>query len=122
VSRTAGLISIAVFGVVMTGVFAGKFNANLQPLDLPPEARAALLAQTSRLATISIPEQLNDETKLAVRHAIEDSFISGFRVVILIASALALMSALFALLLIEGRTRPVKKAASAARPALKKAA
>jgi EmrB/QacA subfamily drug resistance transporter len=105
-SRAAGLISIAVFGVVMTGVFARSLNARLRPLDIPPETRAALESQASRLATIAIPEQLNDATRQAVKHAVEASFISGFRVVILLAAALALASALFALLLIEGRARP----------------
>jgi EmrB/QacA subfamily drug resistance transporter len=108
VSRTAGLISVAVFGVVMTGVFARDFNARLLPLNLPAEAHAALGTQASRLATVSIPEQLNDETKQAVRRAVEESFVGGFRVVVLICAALALVSGLCALLLIEGRARPDK--------------
>ena len=101
VSRTAGLISIAVFGIVMTGAFARNFDARLQPLELPTETRAALKAQASSLAAISLPEQLKDETKLAIKHAIEESFVSGFRVVILIAAALALASGFSAWLLIE---------------------
>jgi EmrB/QacA subfamily drug resistance transporter len=105
VARTAGLISIAVFGIVMTGAFARDFQARLQSLDMPAETRAALEAQTSRLAAISIPGQLQDETTRAVERAIEESFVGGFRVVILIAAALAFTSALFARLLIEGRAR-----------------
>ena len=107
VSRTAGLISIAVLGIVMTGVFARNFNASLQSLSLPVETRAALEAQTSRLAIITIPDELKDETKQAVKRAVEESFVSGFRFVILVAAALALVSAFFAWLLIEGRARPV---------------
>jgi EmrB/QacA subfamily drug resistance transporter len=107
VSRTAGLISIAVFGIVMTGVFARDFNARLQAPELPSETRAALEAQTSRLATISIPEQLEAGTKQAIKRAVEESFVSGFRVVILMAAALALVSALFAWLLIDGKAQPV---------------
>jgi EmrB/QacA subfamily drug resistance transporter len=103
VSRTAGLISIAVFGIVMTGAFARNFNARLQTLDIPLETRAALEAQTSRIATINIPDELKGETQQAVKRGIEESFVGGFRVVILIAAALALMSAFFAWLLIEGR-------------------
>ena len=122
VSRTAGLISIAVFGIVMTGVFARNFNAKLQPVELPAETRAALEAQTSSLTTISIPELLPEETKEAVKRAVEESFVSGFRVVILIAAALALASALCALLLIEGRTRPSGASADAAALTRKKAA
>jgi MFS family permease len=105
VSRTAGLLSIAVFGIVMTGVFARDFNARIQPLEIPPETRSALEAQTSRLTTISIPEELKGEKTQALRRTVEESFVSGFRVIILIAAALALMSSLFAWLLIEGRTK-----------------
>jgi MFS family permease len=103
VSRTAGLISIAALGIVMTGAFARNFNARLQALDLPAETRAALEAQSSRLATINIPDELNVETKQAIKRAVEESFVGGFRVVILIAAALALAGGLCAWLLIEGR-------------------
>jgi EmrB/QacA subfamily drug resistance transporter len=103
VSRTAGLISIAALGIVMTGAFARNFNARLRALDLPTETRAALESQTSRLATINIPDELNGETKQAIKRAVEESFVGGFRVVVLIAAALALVSGLFAWLLIEGR-------------------
>ncbi|PYS80449.1 MAG: MFS transporter [Acidobacteria bacterium] len=106
VSRTAGLISIAVLGVVMTGVFARNFNYHLRALDIPLETRAALEEQTGRLATINIPDELKGETKQALKRAVEESFVSGFRVVILIAAALALASGLFAWLLIEGRAQP----------------
>jgi EmrB/QacA subfamily drug resistance transporter len=105
VSRTAGLIAIAVFGIVMTGAFTRNFNNSLQALDIPLETRAALEAQTSRLATISIPDELKGETKQAVERAVEESFVSGFRVVILIVTALALASGFFAWLLIEGRSK-----------------
>ncbi|HEX3558105.1 MAG TPA: MFS transporter [Pyrinomonadaceae bacterium] len=109
VSRTAGLISIAVLGIVMTGAFARNFKAQLRPLSLPAEARAALEAQASRLAAISIPDELQGETKQAVERAVAESFVRGFRVIILIAAALALASGLFAFLLIEGRARPVNE-------------
>jgi MFS family permease len=104
-SRTAGLVSIAVFGVVMAGVFVRNFSANLQPLDIPAETRAALEAQTGHLAIISIPEQSKVETKQAVERAVEESFVSAFRVVVLIATTLAFASALFALLLIKGKAQ-----------------
>ena len=121
VSRTAGLISIAVFGIVMTGVFARDFNARLQLLDLPAETRAALEAQTSRLAAITIPDELSGDRKEAVRRSIEGSFVSGFRVVILISAAFALMSALFAWLLIEGKPQPKSSVANTLDHARKKA-
>jgi EmrB/QacA subfamily drug resistance transporter len=109
VSRTAGLLSIAALGIVMTGTFARDFNARLRPLDLPAEARAELESQTARLAALTIPDGLKDETKQAVRRAVEESFVGGFRVVVLTAAALALAGGLSAWLLIEGRARPVNQ-------------
>ena len=121
VSRTAGLISIAVFGVVMTGVFARSFESKLQTLDVPAEARAELKVQSSRLATISIPDQITGESRSAVAQAINGSFVSGFRLVILIGAGLALLSGLFAWLLIEGKPKPKKSVANARRELKKKA-
>jgi EmrB/QacA subfamily drug resistance transporter len=102
VSRTAGLISIAVFGIVMTGAFARNFNSSLRALDLPAETRAALEAQASRLATIDVQDEVKGETRQAITRAVEESFVEGFRVVVLICAALALLSGLSAWLLIEG--------------------
>ena len=102
VARTAGLVSIAVLGIVMTGVFTRTFDASLQALSLPVEAHTELMAQKNRLAAIAIPESLAGETRQAVRRAVEESFVSGFRVVVLIAAILAFLSSLFAGLLILG--------------------
>lgn len=108
VSRTAGLISIAALGIVMTGAFARNFQARVQAIDLPAETRAALGAQTSRLTMVSPPEESNVETRQAIERAAKESFVGGFRVVILICAALTLASALSALLLIEGRAQSSK--------------
>jgi EmrB/QacA subfamily drug resistance transporter len=106
VSRTAGLVAIAALGIVMAGAFARNFDARVQSLDIPAEARSALESQTSRLATITIPEGLNDETRRAAERAVKESFVGGFRVVILIAAALALASGLVTLSMIEGKKAP----------------
>lgn len=104
VSRTAGLLAIAALGIVMTGTFARTFHARLRSTDLPAEVRAALESQTSRLAAIQIPAGLDGESQQAVGRSVEESFVGGFRVVMLIAAALALASALCAWLLIEGQS------------------
>ncbi|MFL6254893.1 MAG: MFS transporter [Pyrinomonadaceae bacterium] len=108
VSRTAGLLSIAALGIVMTGAFARDFHARVRSIDLAAETRVALEAQTSRLATIMIPDELKGEMRQAVERAVAESFVGSFRLVILIAAALALASSLCAWLLIEGRAQPVK--------------
>jgi EmrB/QacA subfamily drug resistance transporter len=105
VSRTAGLIAIAVFGVVMTAVFARDLNARLERLNLPADVRAELKAQTSRLAGISVPPQVDNQISQAVMRSVDESFVKGFRVAMLLASALALMAAVCSWLMIEGKER-----------------
>jgi hypothetical protein len=104
------------------GRLRSEFQRTSTALELPKEARAALEAQTSRLAAISIPVELKDETKGLIKRAVEESFVAGFRVVILMAASLALLSALFAWLLIEGRSGTVAEAAGVPDLGRKKAA
>ena len=89
----------------MAGVFARNFSANLQPIDYLPRP-APHRSADEPLATSPYRNSQKAETKQAVKRAVEESFVSGFRVVMLIAAALALASSLFALLLIEGKAQP----------------
>jgi predicted MFS family arabinose efflux permease len=101
VARAAGLLAIAVQGLVVLAVF----SSSLARLSLPSEARHMLIAQQSKLVGIALPAGLSPATHAALQQAISESFVTGFRVVMLIAAGLALASALSALLLIEDTTR-----------------
>ena len=57
--------------------------------------------QQSKLVGIAIPAGLSHAAQAALQQAIAESFVTGFRVVMLIAAGLALVGALSALLLIE---------------------
>lgn len=103
VSRTAGLIAVAVFGVVLLSVFEGGFTDQINALEIPSDARQQLTQQSGDLAEIKIPEKLSAEAKDGVTTAIRDSFIGGFRVVTLIAAGLGAVSAIIAWLMIPGK-------------------
>jgi hypothetical protein len=64
-----------------------------------------LIAQQSKLVGIAIPAGPSHAAHAAIQQAIAESFVTGFRVVMLIAAGLALASALSALLLIEDTSR-----------------
>ncbi len=64
-----------------------------------------LIPQHSRLVGIAIPSGLSYAAQAALQQAIAESFVTGFRVGMLIAAGLALASALSALLLIEDTPR-----------------
>jgi EmrB/QacA subfamily drug resistance transporter len=92
VSRTAGLLAIAMLGVVMLHAFASDFERRLTTIGISSDTRAALSEQRVKLAEIQPPANLNQDMRARVEDAIADSFISGFRLIMLIAAGLALLS------------------------------
>ena len=103
VARTASLVAIAVLGVVMIQVFTTNLNRRLTGANLPASVAQSLQGQSIKLAAIDIPQNLNPETRQEIRRAIDESFVSGFRWVMVIGAALAAASAVTALFWI-GRT------------------
>ena len=107
VSRTAGLIAIAVLGLVVLSVFGGSLDSNLAALggSIPHNVLQMIEAQRTLLVGIQIPTGVSSQSHAALQQAINESFVTSFRVAMLSASGLALASALSALLLIEGKKR-----------------
>lgn len=101
VSRTAGLIAIAVFGLVLIGAFSRSLERRLATLDVPPAARQAVLDQRALLAAAELPAGLDEAQQASVRETIQRSYVDGFRLVSLLNAGLALASALSAALLID---------------------
>ena len=97
VARTASLVAIAVFGVVMLQVFKTTLDHRLIKANLPSSVAQSIQTQSTRLAAIEIPQNLNAETQQLIRRAIDESFVSGFRWVMVIGAALAAASAITAL-------------------------
>ena len=103
VSRTAGLLAIAVFGIVVLSVFTSSLDSQLGTLHLSPGVQHLIDVQRIKLAGITIPTNVSGGVQVALKRAIDESFVSGFRLVALISAALALASALSAWLLVEGK-------------------
>lgn len=103
ISRTAGLGAVAAFGLVMLHAFDGSFDHRLSALHLTAETRGALDEERIELAGADLPDDLDAQTRMALQAAIKGSFVSGFRRVMAVAVVLALLSALVAGVLIQGR-------------------
>jgi EmrB/QacA subfamily drug resistance transporter len=102
-SHTAALLAIAVLGVLMFAAFSGSLDARLDALDLPDAARQQLAEEKIKLGAAEVPEGLEASTAGAVERAIDEAFVSGYRVVMLVAAGAALASGLGAALLISGK-------------------
>ena len=102
VSRTAGLLSVAVLSLVMLYSFNTRLDQQLSSLVVSPEVRQSLDNQRVKLAGAEVPNNIPVEMQVGLKRAIAESFVSSFRRVMGIAVALAVLSALSAWFLIKG--------------------
>jgi hypothetical protein len=86
--------------------FSSELDRRLATLPITAEARRSTTEQRVRLAAIELPASVNDETRVALRRVVDESFVFGFRVVMGTAIGLALAGALSAFLMIEGKPAP----------------
>ena len=105
VARTAGLIAIAVLGIVMLQAFKSGLDQRLANWKLPESTSRSLQAQSIKLAAIAVPGNQDPGTRQVIRRAIDESFVSSFRIVMAIGAALAAASAGTALALIAKTPR-----------------
>ncbi len=94
VARVAGLVAIAVFGVVLYSTFTRALDREFAALGVAPAVRAEIDAQRRMLGAARTTDPRG-------REAIERSFVAGYRSVLWIAVALALASAGTATALID---------------------
>jgi MFS family permease len=100
VSRTASLLSIAVFGIAAYQRFNQALEQRLNALGVPPEVQQLLAHERKKLAAAAVPPSVPAGLRATVRGAIESAFVDAFRLVMLLSAALALGAALCAWLLI----------------------
>ena len=104
VTRVAGLLAIAVLSIFVVHAFNNSLNSYLGALHVTPVVRQMLDAQRNKLAGADVPPEVHGRLREALGWAIAESFVAGYRLAMLIAAGLALLSALCSLLLIEGKS------------------
>ncbi len=100
VSRVAGLLAIAVLGVVMVSAFSHHLNRSLQNLAIPAAAIHDLQSNEIRLAALAVPPGLDGKMSTAIETSIQQAFVFAFRLVMLICAVLSIVSAILARLMI----------------------
>jgi EmrB/QacA subfamily drug resistance transporter len=99
VARVAGLVAIAVFGIVLVRHFDIRVNAALDGLDLSGAERAAIHDELPKLAGADVDAAVGLDRRQGVRHAIDESFVSSVRQIMISSAGLACAAAIMGLLL-----------------------
>jgi hypothetical protein len=100
VARVAGVLAIAVFGIVMVYAFRARLDRSFASLSLPSELLRQIQAQETRLAGLQVPVNVDANTRAAIQDAIRQAFVFGFRIVMAICAGLAMASAAVAWVMI----------------------
>ncbi len=102
VSRTAGVLAVAVLSLALVGAFDGALEQ--RTASLSAAARDGVLAQRSRLASIDVSGVAEAERGRA-QQAVAASFVDGFRLVMVAAAGLAVAASGCAAISLEGKRR-----------------
>src|SRR5262249_47179612 len=92
ISRTASLLAVAVFGVLMLNAFNKSLDESLRSSPILAEARAQIAGRSGDLIDLKIPDGLSGEAQALIRRAVRESFVAGFRLVAFVAAGLAAAS------------------------------
>jgi EmrB/QacA subfamily drug resistance transporter len=93
IARVAGVLAIAIFGSVMLKGFDSHLQVRLATLELPPNVVEEIHSREIELAGLEPPQGLEANTVASIRRAVFESFVSGFRVVLLCCAGLSIGSA-----------------------------
>jgi EmrB/QacA subfamily drug resistance transporter len=93
VARVAGVLAIAVLGMLMVHAFASRLNDTLVRIPLPPGILQQVQSEEIKLAGLQVPADLESGTRAVIKESIREAFAFGFRAIMLICSGLALASA-----------------------------
>ena len=103
VARVAGVLAIAVLGIVMVKSFGAHLNRSLTDLSLPPGVLDTLRSGEIRLAGLQAPAALSYAMTANIREMIATAFVFGFRIVMLSCAGLSAAGSAVAWLMIPSR-------------------
>lgn len=105
VARIAGLLAVALLGAIVLSVFKIHLNSDLTNSSLNNIQRHQIILQENKLGNISMPDNFNSQTKTIAQNVVDDSFIFGFRIAMLINAILAFIAGIIAYFTIEYRNK-----------------
>jgi EmrB/QacA subfamily drug resistance transporter len=106
IARVAGILAIAILGMVMIYTFRVRLDRTLDHLSLPSQILQELRTHESKLAGLQAPANLDPYTKIVINNSIRQAFVFGFRIIMLICAGLSLASAAVASIMLPKAGNP----------------
>lgn len=107
VARLAGVLAVAVLGIVMVNAFASHLNLALSRLALPTNLFDEIHANEIKLAGLQPPAALDPKLRAVIAGCIRDAFVFGFRIVMLICAALSIAGSATVWLTVPANQHPI---------------
>lgn len=104
-ARIAGMLAVAVLGMVAVAAFGKAVDERLDRMSLSNETRELVRAEIPKLAEAQPPRAIDDAQRDELQQVFKESFVYSFRLVSLVAAALAVASAVCGWLTIEPNRR-----------------
>lgn len=104
VARVAGLLTVALLGAIVAGIFSSNMVPQIYSSNLTNDQKEIMISRKDQLAGISIPANFDDSSKIVAQKIIDDSFIKGFKVAMLICAFFAFISSFVSFLTIKNKS------------------
>jgi EmrB/QacA subfamily drug resistance transporter len=113
VARVAGVLAIAVFGIVMVDIFGGQLQRNLPRLGLTQDVVRQVESKKLELAELEPPQEWDAWKKDEFRRATAEAFRQGLRRVLLCCAGLSILSSMIAACLVPAKAHEERRSTAA---------
>jgi EmrB/QacA subfamily drug resistance transporter len=96
VARVAGVLAIAVLGIVMVHAFGSRLERSLALNSVPPGIAQQIKLEETKLAGMPLPAGIDSDTQAVLKKSVGEAFVFGFRVIMWICAGLSVGSAVVA--------------------------
>ena len=108
VSRSAGLIAIALFGIVLAAVFDREFDARVARLAVTPQTRSIAAARRDVFLAGTVPDDVPAPDRARVGTAVRRAYLNGFRAVMILSAVVSALAGVIAFVALPGGDRSRK--------------
>ena len=101
ITRTAGVLAIAMMGAFMLVVFRWDLAFHLDLLEVDPAVSEVLIRKAGDLGNLRVPKEVDDVLAASIALAIRGAFVEAFQSLCYLSAGLSVVSAIFAYFTIE---------------------